>query len=263
MVIRRFINIFKGQLHYHQFLACGFQLGGNIVPGNLRNTSIVYGRKNNNYIVKISSTSLQFKKSLKLMSRHIKRKSTLYFIHSHFGFKLLMNQLYNKTNMLYLTFTNFITLNCNTSKIHHFTFGQLKKLYFISKWKPGLLTNRIGFFQLRIFKKLPIRFPKFGFVNDYQVNLVCVKEFKYSRVPFSSIMNVNVVNSSFGFFDIPGNGLSYDTVFFNLNCTVASAIFGAIQEKSRKFVKGILSGYLTPFTSEKVIFRLFSVFGLV
>ena len=67
MVIRRFINISKGQLHYHQFLACGFQLGGNIVPGNLRNTSIVYGRKNNNYIVKISSTSLQFKKSLKCL----------------------------------------------------------------------------------------------------------------------------------------------------------------------------------------------------
>lgn len=213
IVFRLRRHIPKWTIHYCQLLGGGFQLGGNILSNNLRNTSTVYARKNNNYIVKISLTSLQLKKSIKLMARYIKRKSTLYFIHSHFGFKLLMNQLYNKTNMLYLKITNFISLNCNESKIHNFTFGGLKKLYFLSKWKPGLLTNRISFFQLRIFKKLPIRFPKYGFVNDYKINLVCVKELKYSGVPFSSMINLNVSNSSFGFFDIPGNGVSYDTYF--------------------------------------------------
>jgi ribosomal protein S2 len=200
-------------IDYIQLVFCGFQLGGNVKASDPKTTSVVLGRKNGNYIVKVSLTSLQLKKSLKVMARHVKKKSTLYFVHSHFGLKLLMDQLYHKTNMLYLTSTRFITSKFKKNKIYNFTFGRLKKLYFISKWKPGLLTNRVSFFKIRRLKKMPVRYPRYGFVNDYKVNLVCVKELKYTRVPFSSLVNVNASNTSFGYFDIPGNGLSYDTCF--------------------------------------------------
>lgn len=202
---------------YSSLLGCGFQLGGTSFLNNLRNNSIVCGRKNKNYIIKISLTGLQLKKSIKIMYRYIKRRSTFYFVHSHFGFKLLMNQLYNKTNMLYLTFTRFVKSKFNESKICNFFFGNLKKLYFVSKWKPGLITNRTNFLETRKLRKLPVRFPKYGFVNDYNNNIVSVKEFKISRVPFSSLINLSASNTFFGFFDIPGNGLSYDTFFLTSN----------------------------------------------
>lgn len=202
---------------YSSLLDCGFQLGGTDFLNNLRNNFIICGRKNKNYVIKISLTGLQLKKSIKVMYRYIKRKSTFYFVHSHFGFKLLMTQLYNKTNMLYLTFTRFVKSKFNESKICNFFFGTLKKLYFVSKWKPGLVTNRTNFLETRKLRKLPIRFPKYGFVNDYNTNIVSIKEFKISRVPFSSLINLSASNTFYGFFDIPGNGLSYDTFFLTLN----------------------------------------------
>lgn len=202
---------------YKSVIGCGLQLGGNVFLGTLRNTSVVCGRKNKNYIIKVSLTSLQLKKSIKVMYRYIKKKFTFYFVHSHFGFKLLMNQLHNKTNMLYLTFTRFIRSKFNKSKIYNFFFGNMKKLYFVSKWKPGLVTNRTNFLETRKLKKSPVKFPQYGFINDYTTNFVCVKELKNSRVPFSSLINLNASNAFFGFFDIPGNGLSYDTFFLTLD----------------------------------------------
>lgn len=198
---------------YSALLNCGFQLGGNVIISFFRSTSIVCGRKNKNYVIKVSLTGLQLKKSIKVMYRYVKKKSTFYFVHSHLGLKLLMNQLHNQTNMLYLTFTRFIKSKLNKSKVYNFFFGHMKKLYFISKWKPGLVTNRSGFFKTRLAKRLPVRYPKYGFVNDYNTNLVCVKELKISRVPFNSLVNLNASNTFLGFFDIPGNGLSYDTFF--------------------------------------------------
>lgn len=221
MIFRlRYIVRFKRQQvanTYCSLLGCGFQLGGTVLLGNTKTTSVVCGRKNKNYIIKTSLTGLQLKKSIKVMYRYIKKKSTFYFVHSHFGFKLLMNQLHNKTNMLYLTFTRFVRSKFNDSKIYNFFFGNLKKLYFVSKWKPGLVTNRTSFFETRKLRKQPVRFPKYGFVNDYSTNLVCVKELKVSRVPFCSLINLNASNTFFGFFDIPGNGLSYDTFFSTLD----------------------------------------------
>lgn len=202
---------------YKAVIGCGLQLGGNAFLGTLRNISVVCGRKNKNYIIKVSLTGLQLKKSIKIMYRYIKKKFTFYFVHSHFGFKLLMNQLHNKTNMLYLTFTHFIRSKFNKSKIYNFFFGNMKKIYFVSKWKPGLVTNRTNFLETRKLKKSPVKFPQYGFVNDYVTNLVCVKELKNSRVPFSSLINLNASNAFFGFFDIPGNGLSYDTFFLTLD----------------------------------------------
>ena len=115
---------------YTSLLGCGFQLGGNSFLSNLRSTSIICGRKNKNYIIKVSLTSLQLKKSIKIIYRYVKKKSTLYFVHSHFGFKLLMNQLHNKTNMLYLQFTHFIKSKFNKSKIFNFFFWKFKKSLF-------------------------------------------------------------------------------------------------------------------------------------
>lgn len=210
-----FYNTLKQSLTYGMFSVNGFQLGGHTRPNNIRNLSITYAKKNKNYIIKLSVTAVQLKKSIRIMSRYIRNKSTLYFIHSHFGFKLLMNQLHHKTNMLYLTFTKLFKskLKCKKSKIVNFTFGQLKKLYFITKWKAGLLTNRIDYFKSRLLKTNNMRYPKFGFVNDYFVNYVSVRELNYSNVPFSSMVNLNVSDTSCGFFDIPGNGQSYDTYF--------------------------------------------------
>lgn len=206
------LNKYKlGTTAYGRLINCGFQLGGNAIVGFLRGTSVVYGIKNKNYIIKVSLTGLQLKKSIKIIYRYLKKKSTFYFVHSHFGFRLLMNQLYKKTNVLYLTFTRFIKSSINKTKIYNFFFGYMKKLYFISKWKPGLVTNRLGFFDMRKLKKTSIKFPKYGFVNDYKINFICVKEFKNARVPFSSLINLNASNTFFGFFDIPGNGASYDT----------------------------------------------------
>lgn len=202
-------------LSYSILVGCGIQLGGNINSSNIRNLSVAYAKKNKNYIIKLSVTSVQLKKSIRLMSRYIRTKSTIYFVHSHFGFKLLMNQLYHKTNMLYLTFTTMSKskLTYKKSKMYNFAFGQLKKLYFITKWKPGLLTNRIDFFKLRLLKQTRTRYPRYGYSNDYKINKVCIRELNNSNVPFSSILNLDVLNKNCGFFDIPGNGRSYDTFF--------------------------------------------------
>ena len=75
----------------------------------------------------------------------------------------------------------------------------------------------MSFFEIRKLRKLPVKFPKYGFVNDYSSNFVCVKELKNVKVPFSSLINLNVSNTFFGFFDIPGSGLSYDTYFLTLS----------------------------------------------
>ena len=69
----------KFNFNYFFLIDCGFQLGGNIQRCYLRNSSVVYAKKNSNFIVKISLTSLQLKKSIKLMARYISKKSTLYF----------------------------------------------------------------------------------------------------------------------------------------------------------------------------------------
>jgi ribosomal protein S2 len=206
------LNKYKlGTTTYGRLISCGFQLGGNTMVGFLRGTSVVYGIKNKNYVIKVSLTGLQLKKSIKIIYRYLKRKSTFYFVHSHFGFRLLMKQLHRKTNVLYLTFHRFVKSSSNKSKVYELFSGFMKKIYFISNWKPGLVTNRLGFFDMRKKKKISIKFPKYGFVNDYKINFICVKEFKNVRVPFSSLINLNASNTFFGFFDIPGNGTSYDT----------------------------------------------------
>lgn len=209
----------KFNLNYFFLIACGFQLGGNIKRCYLRNSSVVYAKKKSNFIVKVSLTSLQFKKSIRLMARYIRKKSTLYFVHSHFGFKLLMQQLFDKTNMFYLKVKRkalSIFKQVETVKIPQIVVRQLKKLYFLSYWRPGFLTNRVNFFKTRINKKIKIKLPKFGFLNDYKVNLISLKEFKFSHISYSSLVNLNVSSTIHGLFDIPGNGVSYDTCFLTL-----------------------------------------------
>jgi ribosomal protein S2 len=63
----------KFNLNYFFLIICGFQLGGNTKQNFLRNSSVVYAKKNTNFIVKISLTSLQLKKILKLMARYTRR----------------------------------------------------------------------------------------------------------------------------------------------------------------------------------------------
>lgn len=200
----------KFSFNYIFLMKCGFQLGGNIKRSYLRNSSVVYAQKNFNFIVKISLTSLQLKKSIKLMARYVKRRATLYFVHSHFGFQLLMKQLFAKTNVFYLSFKPY---KHSKLKNKRYIVRCLKKMYFISQWKPGFLTNRLEFLVTTLNRKVQIRFPKYGFLNDYKTNFVCLKEFKYAKIPYSSLINLNVSNSHQGCFDIPGNGVSYDTFF--------------------------------------------------
>lgn len=204
----------KFHFNYFFLVECGFQLGGNIKRCYLRNSSVIYAKKNSNFIVKISLTGLQLKKSIRLMARYIRKRSILYFIHSHFGFKLLMKQLFAKVNMFYLKLrrnTIYIIRSIKKKNMSNWLVRQLKKLYFLSHWKPGFLTNRINFFKIRLNKKIQVKLPKFGFLNDYKVNLISVKEFKYAHISYSSLVNLNASNTNFGLFDIPGNGVSYDT----------------------------------------------------
>lgn len=206
----------KFDFNYYFLIICGFQLGGNIKRNHLRNSSVVYAKKNTNLVVKISLTSLQLKKILKLMARYVKFNSTLYFVHSHFGLKLLMKQLFEQTSIF------FLNRKCQ-NKIYkyrgrkkrlsfiHSHLKQLKKLYFVGYWQPGYLTNRSNFFDIRLKKQLTARYPQFGFLNDYKINLISLKEFEFTRIPYSSMVNLNAPKVDHGMYNIPGNGMSYDT----------------------------------------------------
>jgi ribosomal protein S2 len=144
-----------------------------------------------------------------------------------------MKQLFDKTSVFFLSRKRYKVYKGLKKQFNYLRIRQLKNLYFVGYWRPGYLTNRFNFFETRLKKQLTAKYPQFGFINDYKTNLIALKEFKFSKIPYSSMVNLNVSKTNHGMYDIPGNGMSYDTVYFNLNLAAASAIYGYCQLRKR------------------------------
>lgn len=216
------LNYFsKYFINYTYLLNLGLHLGGYHKLKHMTNTSLIYGLKQNQAILNLTKTFFELKKVLKIIETISFKRGVLYYINNLISFQLICKTLFNAYNKYCLKKKKTL----------------LEYIYIFSKWPAGFLTNNnIYFNSLKYKLKFP-RLPHFGFLNDFLLNLVSLKEFKKICVPYTNLMDTTTFCLTHNFFTIVSNGKSIEsTIFYLFNC-LNSFYIGYHNEKLKfKFI---------------------------
>ena len=117
---------FINTLNYNFLIDKGLHLAGHKLNYNIRNSSIIYGKRQNYLILDLIKNSLQYKKILKLIEIISFKRGVVYFIQNNTTFKF--NSLLVKNPGVHL-------LKRNTDSKY------LESVFLFNKWTPGFLTN--------------------------------------------------------------------------------------------------------------------------
>lgn len=116
----------------------------------------------------------------------------------------------------------------------------LKKVFVISKWVNGFISNSFSFFRFvkniikekvkigqvlekslneieDIIDHYPL-FPSYAVIGDHRQNYWIVNEFNRTKIPNSSVVDNFTTKALFSMYGIPGNACSIDTSTFSLYC---------------------------------------------
>jgi ribosomal protein S2 len=188
---------FINTLNYKYLIDKGLHLAGSKLNYNIRNSSIVYAKRQNLLLLDLIKNSIQFKKILKLIEIISFKRGVIYFIQNNTIFKF--NSLLVKNPGVHL-------LKRNTDSKY------LESVFLFNKWTPGFLTNNFVFFN-QLKKKLSFpRLPHLGIIGDHNMNLYILKEFIKLNIPTASCIDVNSQNTELSLYNLTFNGKSQDAL---------------------------------------------------
>jgi hypothetical protein len=210
------LNYFsKYFINYTYLLNLGLHLGGNYKSKHMTNSSIIFGFKNQQSILTLSKTLIELKKILKIIETISFKRGVIYYINNNITFQLACKNIFNMHNKYFLK---------QKKKL-------LEYIYIFSKWPAGFLTNNSIYFNSLKYKiKFP-RLPHFGFLNDFFINFVSLKEFKKVYIPYSCSTDITTFNLNDIFYNIISNGKSIDSTYFYLFNCLNSFYIGYHNEK--------------------------------
>ena len=184
---------FSNSLNYKYLIDQGLHLGGHKINYNIKNSSIIYGKRKNFLILNIIKNFIQFNKTLKLIELITFKRGTIYFIQNNNNLKF--------DSLLVRNPGVHLLKKANKPKY----FGLLA---FFNKWTPGFLTNnKIFFDQLK--KKLSFpNLPHFGIIGDHNLNKYILKEFLKTNIPTSSCLDIYSENSELSVYNLIFNSHS-------------------------------------------------------
>ena len=83
---------------YNYFLDSGLQLGGSTYNFNIRTSSIIFSKRNNNFLLNLSISKIQINKILKIIEIIIFKRGTIYLINSLLSFQFSMFNILKRFN---------------------------------------------------------------------------------------------------------------------------------------------------------------------
>jgi hypothetical protein len=210
------LNYFtKYFINYNYLLDLGLHLGGNYKYKHMTNSSLIYGFKQKQSILNLSQTLFELKKVLKIIETIAFKRGVLYYINHSITFQLTCQNVF-------FCFNKYLLKQKKTL---------LEYIYNFSKWSPGFLTNNsIYFNSLKHKLKFP-RLPHFGFLNDFLLNYIALKEFKKIWIPYSTLNDITTFNITNVFYTLTSNGKSIDSTYFYLFNCLNSFYIGYHNEK--------------------------------
>lgn len=210
------LNYFtKYFINYIYLLNLGLHLGGHYKSKHMTNSSLIYGFKQKQTILNLSKTLFELKKILKIVETISFKRGVLYYINNSITFQLACQNIFS-------SFNKYILKKKKTL---------LEYIYNFSKWPAGFLTNNSIYFNSLKYKLKFPRLPHFGFLNDFFINFIALKEFKKIWVPYSTLIDTSSFNINNMFYTINSNGKSIDSTYFYLFNCLNSFYIGYHNEK--------------------------------
>jgi len=253
----------------------GLNLGGHLKLLQFSTSSIVFGIRTQNSIINSNLSAMELIKMSQIVEALGFNRAILYFINSILSFRVSFLKCFKKYNRhlflpLKIMIRNFLkkirllklkrkrqTLHKRRKRvffrkrqIYFLKSGRylLRKLFVVSKWNYGFVSNYKGFFvfikntmreKVKIGKLLtkvlveldisldtfPL-FPNYAIIGDHRQNYWIVNEFNKNFIPNSSIIDNFTSKALFSMFGIPGNACSIDTTIFLLILLISNYLLG-------------------------------------
>ena len=210
------LNYFtKYFINYNYLLNLGLHLGGNYKLKHMTNSSLIYGFKHNQTILNLTKTLFELRKTLKIIETISFKRGVLYYVNNSITFQIACQNIFHTFNKYLLKKKKLL----------------LEYIYNFSKWPAGFLTNNSIYFKSLKYKLKFPRLPHFGFLNDFFINFIALKEFKKIWVPYCNLIDITQFNLNYSYYTLISNGKSIDSTYFYLFNCLNSFYIGYHNEK--------------------------------
>jgi len=251
----------------------GLNLGGHLKSLQLSTSSIIFGIRTENSIINSNLTAIELIKISQIIENLGYYRAIVYFINSILSIRISFFKRYRRYNKhlffplrskiknLLKKFRLLRKRKYGHQKQKHYSLfhrrqlyllrsgkNLLRKLFFVSKWTYGFVSNYKGFFvfvkntmkkRVKIGKSLtkvlfelhttldwfPL-FPNYAFIGDHRQNYWIVNEFTKNCIPNSSIIDNFTSKALFSMYGIPGNACSIDSNLFFLMLMISNYLLG-------------------------------------